>query len=414
MKRILFLITCFILSSHLSAQEDFYSSDVVFQGGDETMITVQSTGLHEKKKQATEMAVKSAFHTLFHTGVAGVHDGKPLVSGNNKYYFDRFFGEGRYMVFVKKQIESGEPNKLPTKQYKSTVNVTILLNSLIADLTRNKLMEKPQEKTSMEEMQQKMQLPTIMVVPYKKGLETYKQILANDYDRRAAVTEVKRGFQEKGITITNIDGKQNAASNSMEMEEEAAYSNAKQLVINSGADVFVVVDLKKDFAPEGNRVSLSMNAYETASGNNLASSVGWSNRFHTTSIDLLCSHAVKDQLDAFLKQISTSFAAKITKGNSVVLRISISEKSSMNMNTEIGSDGTLSNAIRQWVSKNSHNGRYHIQGIVDEYMVFDTVQIPVSLDPSQFEYNIKNYISNELQVPCSSKFIGNIIQIMID
>lgn len=420
MKRILFLITGFLLSFYLSAQDDFYSSDVVFQGGDENMITVQSTGLHEKKKQAAEMAVKSAFHTLFHTGVEGVRDGKPLVSGNNKYYFDRFFGEGRYMVFVKRQVESGEPEKLPTKQYRSTVTVTIMLNSLVVDLVRNKLMNKPLDKISMEETQEEIALPTIMVVPYKKDLETYKQILANDFDRRAAVGKVQSGFKEKGVTTVDIVGKLDATSRSMEFENSSADSNDKQLLVNSGADVYVVVDLKKDFAAEGNRVSLSMKAYETASGNVLASSVGWTNRFRINSLDQLCVYAVKDQLPSFLKEISKSFASKITTGNSVVLKLSVGDQSSMTMNTAISGKGTLANAVRQWVRKNAQNGRYHIQGIVDESMIFDNIQIPAKdtdglpMDPSQFGFNIENYISSELQVPCSSKIDGSTIYITIN
>ena len=46
----------------------------------------------------------------------------------------------------------------------------------------------------------------------------------------------------------------------------AAESNDKQLLMSSGADVYVTVDLMKITRHKGARLSLVMQAYETASG----------------------------------------------------------------------------------------------------------------------------------------------------
>lgn len=418
MKRFLFFPIFLITFLSLSAQE-FYSGDVVYLSGDDNLLTLRATGTHEKKKQAVEMALKSAFDMLFHTGIEGYRDGVALVTGENKYYMDRFFDQGRYMVFVKNYSENGDPQKMPNKHYKSTVTVNILANQLIADLIRNKMMEKPLDKMSMEATEAEIGLPSIMVVPYKKDGENYVGILQKDFDRRMAVNKVHSGFIERGVTTVDLEGKTYATKRGMEFESNTADSNDKQLITNSGADVYVIVDLEKDFAASGNRVSLSMTAYETASGRRLATSTGWTNRFRTTALDQLCVYAVKDQLTPFLNEISKSFARQITAGQSVVLKLSIGDGSSMTMNTPVAGKGAFANAVRQWVRKNCQNGRYHIQGIVDESMIFDNVQIPskdtdgLPMDPAQFGYNLGDYITDELQTECEVKFDGSTIYVTV-
>lgn len=421
-KRLLPFSLLYFISIFLNAQNS-YSTDVVYLGGTDQMITLRTTGTHEKKKSASEMALQSAFNMLFYNGVEGFMNGKALVEKDNKHYIETFFNQRRYMIFITNYSEEGDPQKMPNKHYKSTVRVNILTSQLVNDLVRNQLMSKPIDKISMEETEEEIGLPSIMVVPYKKDGETYKNILQNDFDRRMAVGKVRSGFNERGVTTIDIEGKAFATNRSMEFESNTADSNDKQLITNSGADVYVIVDLKKDYSPNGNRVALSMTAYETSSGNILATRQGWSNRFNTNSLDQLCVYAVKDQLSPFLNDISKSFANKIVKGNSVVLKLSVASTSMMTMNSTISGKSSLGNEVRQWVRKNSHNGRYHIQGMVDESMIFDNIQIPAKdidglpMDPSQFAYNLTDYIKNNLQTnisPDSPKIDGSTIYITIE
>lgn len=398
--------------------QEFYSSDVVYLSGDDNIITVRSSGIHEKKKQAMEMAVKSAFYTLFGTGIEGYRNGKPLVTNDNQYYMEQFY-KGRYMVFVKGFEPQGDPEKLPTKQYKATATVHILANSLLNDLIRNKLAQKPIDRISMEETQEEIILPTIMVVPYKTQGQTYASILQNDFDRRMAVGKVQDGFNKKGVTTIELEGKLNATNRALEFESDNADSNDRQLLQNSGTDVYVTVDLQKDMSASGSRVSLSMKAYETASGNILASKQGWTNRFRTNSLDQLCVYAVDDLLEPFLKDISTNFARKIQTGNSVVLRFSIAGSSYKSLDDPAGSKNyPLADMLRLWVRKNAKNGKYHLQGVVGEEMIFDNVQIPnkdesgTVMDVGDFAFAVWEYLNSE-NISCSKRIDGNSIYITI-
>ena len=77
-----------------------YSNDVTLLNKDKNAVTVRTSGIHEKKKDAAEMAVKSAFYTYFFIGIPGLNDDKPLLKPedeiNYRDYFDRLFEQGRY------------------------------------------------------------------------------------------------------------------------------------------------------------------------------------------------------------------------------------------------------------------------------------------------------------------------------
>lgn len=423
MKRAICCLICFLYVTVGFSQS--YSNDVTLLNKNNTTVTVRTSGIHEKKKDAAEMAVKSAFYTYFFIGIPGLNNDKPLLKPEDetKYrdYFERFFELGRYRNFVRAAIPEGDPEKLRAKDFKATVRLTFQEELLRRDLELNKIAVKGAERTSMEETQEQIQLPTIMVVPYKEEGRTFEQILKNDYDKRMAVAKVQEGFNRKGVTTVDFEAKLNAAKRAMQYESNSAESFDKQLLRNSGSNVYVTVDIYKDIASTGSRVALTLKGYETATGNVLASRQSSSNRFRTSAVDQLCVYAVNDILDDFLKDISTSFAHKIMKGNTVVLNVSIAGTAVQDMETEVGPQSyPLADLLRLWVKKNAVGGKYHVQGSVAEAIIFDQIQIPNrdesgnALDVNDFAFNIWEYLRGELNIPCRKKVDGNTIYIIIE
>jgi len=308
--RILLLGLLATYTIHLTAQE-LYSNDLFCVKADDNLAVITASGIAEKKKDVYSMALKSIFNAIFLNGIDGVENGRPLVGKEDSYYMNQFFSS-RYMLFVKNYETVGEPVRQPSRLYKGTVTAQILLGALKKDLIRNKLMTKPVEEMSMEETRQQVALPTIMVVPYKSNdRSSYAGILKNDFDLRVAVSTVKEGFVKLGVKTVAAEGKQAGTLRASEWESKNADSNDKQLLMNSGADVYVIVDLRKDIsAAAGSRVSLIMTARETATGIDLASRKSWTNRFRTTDVDKLCAYAAQDVLDGFLKDISKEFAGE--------------------------------------------------------------------------------------------------------
>ena len=180
-----------------------------------------------------------------------------------------------------------------------------------------------------------------------------------------------------------------------------------------------MVDLQKDIsAASGSRVSLIMTARETATGVDLASRKSWTNRFRTTDVDKLCAYAAQDVLDGFLKDISKEFARKVQQGNTVVLRVSLADNAINTMNSRINGTTTLSAHIRNWVRKNAQGGRYHIQGAVDDSLIFDSIQIPAKdsdglpMDCITFADNLVNYL-NDSGIDSEHRVDGSTIYLTI-
>ncbi len=407
-----------VCAIHLTAQE-LYSNEVTCVKADDNLVIVTASGISAKKKEVYNMALKSIFNAIFLNGIDGVENGQPLIGKEDSYYMSQFFGS-RYMLFVKDYETVGEPARQPSKLYKGTVTAQILLGALKKDLIRNKLMEKTQEDRSMKETREQIALPTIMVVPYKRNdRNSYATILKNDFDLRIAVSTVKDGFVKLGVKTIAAEGKLEGTLRASEWESKNADSNDKQLLMNSGADVYVIVDLQKDISTTaGSRVSLIMTARETATGMDLASRKSWTNRFRTTDVDKLCAYAAQDVLDGFLKDISKEFARKVEHGNTVVLRVSLADNAINTMNSRINGNTTLSAYIRNWVRKNAQGGRYHIQGAVDDSLIFDSVQIPAKdsdglpLDCITFADNLVNYL-NDSGIDSEHRVDGNTIYLTI-
>ena len=395
---------------------------VQFETSDAVSATFTSLGVSSKAKKVENNAVESLFYTLFYAGVEGVNDGKPLINTDNAEYVRAFFAS-RYPFFVKETIAlEKKPMKNPAKKLQANYRITIVYGNLIKDLERNKLHKSraPEMKYSDVEYEDGLVLPTIMVVPYKRDGETYSSVLNADFDRRVAVSKVQDGFESRNVTTVDLEGKLAAVKRNAQFGSNDANSNDKQLLMNSGSDVYVVVDLHKDVNAEGARVSLIMKAYETSNGSILASKDAITRRFPKASTDLLCSYAIQDNLQPFLDDICKNFSKQVSGGKRIALQFALDGTSALSMNSRVGKDNLpLSNQIHQWVRKNSYKGKYHLQGMVDTSIIFDYVLIPsrdadgMAIDTAQYGFMIEAWMNDTLGVPCSSRFDGTTIYITI-
>lgn len=417
MKRLVtYLVALALPALALSAQD--YPQIVTLETADAESATFTSVGAAAKAKDVADNAAESLFYTLFYDGVKGVNGGRPLITTDDKEYVKNFL-DSRYPLFVRSNIELAKPQKNSAKIFQATYRITIVYGNLIKELERHKVHE-PEMTYDEVEFEKGMVLPTIMVVPYKREGETYSSVLAQDFGRRLAVGKVQEGFESRNVTTVDVDAKLAAAKRSLEFGANDANTNDKLLISNSGADVYVVVDLNKDETSEGARVALIMKAYETASGSVLASKDAVTRRYPNASTDQLCSYAIQDNIQPFLDDICKNFSKQVSNGKRVTLNFAVDAASAMTMNDRVGSDNLpLSNLIHQWVRKNSHNGKYHLQGMVDTSVIFDYVIIPprdeegYGMDAAQYGFKIEAWLNDTVGVPCTTRFDGTTIYITI-
>lgn len=386
--------------------------------------TFTTAGTGASKDDAELNAVKSLFYTLIFQGVEGVNDGKPLAESENKLYTNSFFGsQARYNIYV---VESKRVDKFDKvgKSFQGTMRVTIRLRQLIGDVQKNtKAKPKSTTVTPPEGPGGTANIaakPTIIVVPYKKEGENYKAILENDFDKRIAVSEVKKEFENLGIKTIDLQGRIDATNRSMQYDENigTAESNDKQLLLSSGADVYVIVDLKKDITPGGSRVALIMEARETASGTMWASENGWTKRYQTDATDQLCAYAVKDNLPTFLAQIEKNYANPIN----AVLRVGVDGSSAVTLFDECDNGERILDTIQDWLDRNAYKGDYHLQGENAESAIFDYVIIPrqdkngYKMTTSKFARELRKYLTSvgvQIDNTTGVRIEGNTIMLTI-
>lgn len=419
MKRITWLLLFFTAVAALHA-EDFFSRDVIYLDGAGTAVKLKSTATSSEKKQAIPMAVKSAVDTYLFAGIQGVGDGKPILKESDRtthsYYFDRLYENNRYAVFAK-PLDNPKPKKNSLGLWEVSVTVQLYKDALDRDLLQNDMREPEPSEMSVEEVSNSGVNPSIMVVPYKQDYETYKQVLARDADKRIAIGKVQEEFRSIGATTVDFEAKYSSAMRANEFEYDNATAFDAQLIKSSGADVYVTVDIIKRNLGSKSSVTLTLKAFETATGNILSSQN--SNFSGTTTFDRLCVGAIHKISEEFLAEVVESLAKSTNRGTSVVLRVGIEGSSYQTLDDEVnGSDFGISDYIRTWVRKNAVNGQFHQQGKTDVLMILDQVQIPnkdengVLQDANDFAVRLTRFLKKQ-GVNASNRLDGNTIYITI-
>ncbi len=399
---------------------NFYETTYVSHN--KNTITLKTTANSDKKKNAITNAEKKSFESLFFMSFPKFNNGNSLIknqeTAKNEFsdFFDNFFENGRYRIFVTNYNVVQKPIKDNKKGYKATINITINIKALIRDLEGKNIIrgfgvgEKPKNTIQ----------PTIMIVPYRKQGESYQHIIQNDFDKRVAMAKVQEGFDKRGFNTIDFEAKLNATLRANNFETDSQTSLDKQLIRNSGADIYITVDINKDFSSSGNQVSLILKGYETSSAKALASKKGWSGKFRTSQIDRLCEFAVELIIEDFLDMLNSKFEKTTKEGNTIVLNISLLEDSEYDLDSEVGSNEIpLSDALRMWIKNNAYKNYYHLQGTVADAMIFDDIRVPLkdkngnSYNQNDFAFDFWSFIKNTLQLKCKKRIDGQTIYITI-
>lgn len=422
MKRLIkSFITSLLLLCGVAATAQEYVGVVTLVSLDDKQATFTSVGVADKKADVQINAIQSLFHTLFHNGVHGINNGKPLVSNDNPSYTSNFINV-KAPYYASNVFTINEPAKNSQKKLQGTYRINVPIQNLYKELAKSGVSGSTMggSVSNVDDMSS-VTLPTVIVVPFKSGNDSYETILKNDADRRVAVAMVQDGFESRDITTIDIVAKIDAMKRRAEYEANTASSNDKNLLLSSGADVYVTVDVNNDVQPAGTRASLIMKAYETASGSILATKTGFSNRFRTTAMDALYAFVVKNNIQAFMDDIVKNLNKQVSSSKRVTLQISVAGNSMTTLDDAAGPNNySISNIIRQWVRVNAENGKYHLQGAVAESMVFDYVMIPpkdsdgLMMDAAQFAFLLQSYLAQEQGISCSSKVDGTTIYITIN
>lgn len=219
--------------------------------------------------------------------------------------------------------------------------------------------------------------PSIIVIPYVKEGQDIRTILESDVNKRIAVTLIKDGFDQRGFTTYDFVQTLKNVQTNQAMTIQSQTDIQSTIIAESGADIYVAVEVSTTNSSSGNSVDLILTAYESSTARSLANKVCSSGKYYTTDGKLLVQKALSSTvIPEFLNVIQMKFNDIVQNGRSVTVEFSLSSNATLNLSKEI--DGLpLSDFLEVWMSENAYKNNYRTSGATSTRMIFDDVRIPV-------------------------------------
>lgn len=394
---IMFLISV-VLGASVSAQS--YSDEIELLGDENGVITLLSSATHEKKKEAQELAMRSAFNSLFHSGIEGVKSKAPMISVPRSDYDFRFFNENRYLNYIVGVPAVMQDTKL-LKQHKVTVKLAINTKTLRTDIERNNLTLNPAWADKKKVNPTAALNPTIVVVPYvdaKWGYsaESMRNKLESSYMQRAAVSEVTRFFVDNGFKTRNIVNMLQNAKNNQILRSNAQTDDATMQLQNLMGDIVVIVEAGTETNEnKQSGIKLNLQVIEKQTSGDLGRIEVSGGDYYTTDTLRLITAAIKNIRNDFISQINNSFEDMVKKGREVTLDLNLSESvSDWDFDQDSPNSGEyFKDAFEEWLRTNSYQSVYDMSLSTDKY-VKARVNVPLWDYEKNRSYSLSNFSSD--------------------
>ena len=325
MKHCFMLIFGIILCTNLCAQN--YSNEVTLVHADDNSATLLVTAVSDKKKDAELLAAKSAFYTLFHSGVPGVKNGAPMIAVEKSDFDYRFFSESRYINYISSEVETVNSEKFGGK-YRVTVKLTIQLKSLCADLEHNKMVVSPGWTDSKAVKATAALNPTIVIMPDlsdNTDLKTKLEEVVESPTYKYAIRKITSEFSQRGYTTQDAFAIVQGQINSAMMNAGTQTDIATELMKGIPGDILVYVDL--DIKTEGRKCecNLALHAFEMQTRNNIADAQFPSGQYMTTEYIKLVDYAIKKIKNNFFESLQEKFENTIRQGRTILIDMSLAQ-----------------------------------------------------------------------------------------
>lgn len=247
--------------------------------------------------------------------------------------------------------------------------------------------------------------PTIMVIPFTRDKEDVRKVLDMDGDRRLAIAKVKEAFDNRGFSTIDFVAKLKETETRQVFTSENLTDIKTQIIEFSGAEIYIEVDVQKQYSGTGNSANVVLTGYDASTGASLANKVAMSEKFHTQDFARLINRAVEATMEDFLNVLQGKFTDIVENGRLVAIEFDIAADSDLRMSTDIpGQSMALSDVLEIWIEEKALNGNYHLQGSSDVKVIFDQVRVPFrdkngnNISTSKFSLDVLRFCTS-LQKP---------------
>jgi hypothetical protein len=237
--------------------------------------------------------------------------------------------------------------------------------------------------------------PSIIVIPLKMEGQKYRQLLEDPekgFQKRIAISRVKEAFDTRGFTTYDFMAELTKSETSGAFTGGAQTDEKDVIVKNSGADIFVTVDINVDKGSSGTDVKIILQAFETATGRSLTNKDASSGKFYTEDIAKLAGKAIDIMKEDFLNVLQSKFTDIVNNGRSLYVEFVLDPSSTLNFQSEVGTDGDLlSESIVDWMGKNAYKNYAKKGGSTALKIIYDDVRIPLKDQSTGLNYEVESY-----------------------
>lgn len=382
----------------LTMQAQNYSADVSLVQQDAQSVTVRATAVAAKKKEAADLAVRSAFHALLHTGIGGVRNGIPMVAVERNDYDYRFFTELRYLNYIRGEAEDVADSKIGG-QRRVTVQLTILSKSLLADLEHNEMVVSPGWVDTKKASATAALNPTIVVVPLVEGggdFEDMRTLVENSPVVEYAVNKLAAEFSRRGYKTRDFLTQLQNSKNTSLLRKGAQTDLATMMVQNLPGDIVVTVDVEVTTDDrKRSECSLNVKAVEQQTEGGLASATFLSGKYITTDSLRLADYAVKKVRDDFFADLKKAFEAMVAKGREVYVDMTLAQSVmdwDFDQQAPYGED-YFKDALDEWLNEHAQQSVYDMGNSTDKY-IHIRLNVPLWDMERNRSYKLSNFNSD--------------------
>ena len=383
----------------LSLQAQNYSADVSLVQQDGQSVTLRATAIADKKKEAADLAARSAFHALLHTGIEGVRNGMPMIAVERNDYDYRFFTELRYLNYIRGEVEDVSDSKIGGKR-RVTVQLTILSKSLLADLEHNEMVVSPGWTDTKKAAATAALNPTIVVVPSVKGgggFEEMRTLVESSPVVGHAVNKLTAEFSRRGYKTRDFLTQLQNAKNTNILRRNTQADATTLLVQNLPGDIVVTLDVEVVTDDrKRSECSLNVKAVEQQTEGSLASATFLSGQYMTTDSLRLADYAVKKIKDDFFADLKKAFEAMIAKGREVYVDMTLAQTVTdwdFDQEAPYGDGNYFKDALDEWLNEHAQQNVYDMGNSTDKY-IHIRLNVPLWDMERNRSYKLSNFNSD--------------------
>jgi hypothetical protein len=254
--------------------------------------------------------------------------------------------------------------------------------------------------TTLTFSQKKANKPSIMVVPTDAWCVLNKYVIELDNQgTKTIIPNYKQALQQSLVDntgLTQVIGKidelmvarefppivleeqikileKKAAKKSMSGASTNPISQLKKV---AKADIWLYIEWIINTIGPKKSVTFKLEGVDAYTGKPVGGASGTGNELIGATLPVMLETAVLSHIDNFNNQLQAHFDDLFANGREVTLAIEKLESFSGNLSTEFGGQA-LSRQIKDWMKKNTVNGKFNQADADDDGMEFNQVRIPL-------------------------------------